>query len=251
MATHTSFHARICFLAAVLTFAPRAAWAQNASGQNASGQWLVQPSDVEFTIGLTINSLNRDVNATPFWTTPAVPCTIHEARHVRRLRPRRVACVQSIRDDGDRRRRRHSQPLLDVGPGRRPISRWKTTRHAPSSLVRASVPSGTHTACTIRSRRASSHKHSWGSVRAVRHPFGPCCKLAAASTPCWPACSRRQHDVAHGSRLSVRQWLDQRSRGLSIPVRAGVRAAVEVNGWMGRLTRQRADSASSSRPQQA
>ena len=69
MATHSRFQARIGILAAVLTVAPRAACAQHVSGQ-----WLVQPSDVEFTIGLTINSLNRDVNASPFCSDTGRPC---------------------------------------------------------------------------------------------------------------------------------------------------------------------------------
>lgn len=62
--------AQIGILAVVLMFAPRAAFAQRASGQ-----WLVDPSDVEFTVGITINSLSRDVNASPFCTATGRPCT--------------------------------------------------------------------------------------------------------------------------------------------------------------------------------
>jgi len=70
MATHSRVHIRIGILACALIVGSRTALAQNASGQ-----WLVQPSDVEFTIGLTINSLNRDVNASPWCTESGRPCT--------------------------------------------------------------------------------------------------------------------------------------------------------------------------------
>jgi len=70
MAIDPRFQARSGIVAIALMLMPRAVFAQQASGQ-----FLVQPSDVEFTIGLTINSLNRDVNASPFCTTTGRPCT--------------------------------------------------------------------------------------------------------------------------------------------------------------------------------